>query len=88
MPWKEQLIQPIQETGPLELPECALWTEGPSRLSENAETGREEFNNGQLPQECLEEMAAGDKEKWKSETSSSLLVRAETIGIAKVIYDM
>ena len=28
---------------------------------------------------------AGDKEKWKSETSSSLLVTAETIGRSKVM---
>ena len=30
-------------------------------------------------------MKAGDKEKWKSETSSSLLVVAQTIGIANVV---
>ena len=30
-------------------------------------------------------MKARDKEKWKSETSSSLLVAAETIGMAKVM---
>jgi len=64
--------------------ECALWIEGPTWLSDNAESGSEEFNNGQLPQECLDEMKAGDKEKWKFETSS-LLVAAETIGIAKVM---
>jgi len=70
---------------PSELSECALWIEGPTWLNDNAETGSEEFNNGQLLQECLEEMKAGDKERWKSETSSSLLVAAETIGIAKVM---
>ena len=30
-------------------------------------------------------MKAGDKENWKSETSSSLLVAAETVGMAKVM---
>ena len=69
---------------PLELSVCALWIEGPTWLSDNAETGSEEFNNGQLPQECLEEMKAGDKEKWKSEMSS-LLVAAEIFGVANVV---
>ena len=68
-----------------ELSECALWIEGPTWLSDNAESGSEEFNIGQLPQKCLEEMKAGDKERWKSETSSSLLVVAETIGIGNVV---
>ena len=40
--------------------------------------------NNILPQECLEEMKVGDKKKWKSETSS-LLVMAESIGMAKVM---
>ena len=40
---------------------------------------------GQPLQECLEEMNAGDKDKWKCETSSSLLLGAETIGIANVV---
>ena len=70
---------------PSELSECSLWIEGLTWLNDNAETGSEEFNNGQLPQECLKEMKAGDKEKWKSETSSSLLVAAETVGMAKVM---
>ena len=61
---------PSRGMSPSELSECALWIEGPTWLNDNAETGSEEFNNGQLPQECLEEMKAGDKEKWKSETSS------------------
>ena len=39
----------------------------------------------QLPQEYLEEMKAGGKEKWKAETSSSLLVTAEPTGIAKIM---
>ena len=30
-------------------------------------------------------MKAGDKEKWKVETSSSLLVTAEATGIAKIM---
>jgi len=75
---------PSRGMSPSELSECALWNEGPTWLSDNAKSGSEEFNNGQLPQECLEEMKVGDKEKWKSETSS-LLVAAETIGIAKVM---
>ena len=70
---------------PSELSECSLWIKGPAWLNDNAETGSEEFNNGQLPQECLEEMGAGDNEKKKSEASSSLLVAAETIGMAKVM---
>ena len=76
---------PSRGMSPSELSECALWIEGPTWLSDNAESGSEEFNIGQLPQECLEEMKAGDKEKWKSETSSSLLVVAQTIGIANVV---
>lgn len=76
---------PSRGMSPSELLECALWIEGPTWLSDNAESGSEEFNIGQLPQECLEEMKAGDKEKWKSETSSSLLVVAQTIGIANVV---
>ena len=76
---------PSRGMRPSELSECALRIEGPTWLNDNAETGSEEFNNGQLLQECLEEMKAGDKERWKSETSSSLLVAAETIGIAKVM---
>lgn len=76
---------PSRGMSPSEPSECALWIEGPTWLSDNAESGSEEFNIGQLPQECLEEMKAGDKEKWKSETSSSLLVVAQTIGIANVV---
>ena len=76
---------PSRGMSPSELSKCALWIEGPTWLSDNAESGSEEFNIGQLPQECLEEMKAGDKEKWKSETSSSLLVVAQTIGIANVV---
>ena len=76
---------PSRGMSPSQLSECALWIEGPTWLSDNAESGSEEFNIGQLPQECLEEMKAGDKEKWKSETSSSLLVVAQTIGIANVV---
>ena len=67
-----------------ELSVCAFWIEGPTWLSDNAETGIEEFNNGQLSRECLEEMKAGDKERWKSETFS-LLVEAVTFGIANVV---
>ena len=70
---------------PLELSECALWIEGPTWLTEDEESENGEFNNEQLPQECLEEMKAGDKEKWKVETSSSILVTAEATGIAKIM---
>jgi len=70
---------------PLELSECALWIEGPTWLTEDEESENDEFNNEQLPLECLEEMKAGDKEKWKVETSSSLLVTAEATGIAKIM---
>jgi len=66
---------------PSERSECALWI---TWLSDNADPGGEEFNIGQLLQECLEEMNAGNKDKWKCETSSSLLVGAETFGIANV----
>lgn len=76
---------PSRGMSPSELSECALWIEGPTYLSDIAESGSEEFNIGQLPQECFKEMKAGDKEKWKSETSSSLLVVAQTIGIANVV---
>ena len=76
---------PSRGISPAELSVCALWIEGPTWLSDNAESRSEEFNNGQLPQECLEEMKAGDKEKWKSETSSSLLVAAETFGIVTAL---
>ena len=70
---------------PSELSEFALWIEGPTWLSDKADSGIEEFNIGQLPQECLEEMKAGNKEKRICETSSSLLVVAQTIGIANVV---
>ena len=43
--------------------ECVLWIDGPKWLTENEETSEEEFNSSQLPEECLEEMKAGDKEK-------------------------
>ncbi|XP_022792234.1 uncharacterized protein LOC111331393 [Stylophora pistillata] len=75
---------PPRGLSPSELLVCALWIEVPTWLSGNAETGSEEFDTGQLPQECLEEMKARDKEEWKSETSSSLLVVAETISIANI----
>ena len=76
---------PSRGMSPLELSESALWTEGPTWLNENGESGSDEFNSERLPQECLEEMKAGDREKWKSETSSSLLVTAEAVGIAKIM---
>ncbi|XP_022807946.1 uncharacterized protein LOC111344944 [Stylophora pistillata] len=76
---------PSRGVSPSELSVCALGIERPTWLSDNAETGGEEFDNGQLPQECLEEMKARDKEEWKSETSSSLLVVAETISIANIV---
>jgi len=69
---------------PLEPSECALWIEGPTWLTEDEESENDEFNNDQLPQECLEEMKAGDKEKWNVEISSTLLVTAEATGIAKI----
>jgi len=75
---------PSRGMRPLEMSECALWIEGPTWLSDNAESGSGEFNNGQLPQDCLDQMKAGDKETWKFETSS-FLVAAEAIGIAKVM---
>ena len=83
----ERSIQPTSPLGagpsrsPLELSECALWIEGPTWLTEDEESENDEFNNEQLQKECLEEMKAGDKEKWKVETSSSLLVTAEATGI-------
>ena len=76
---------PSMGMSPSEQSECALWIEGPTLLNDNADSGSEEFNIGQLLQECLEEMKAGDKDKWKCETSSSLLVGDETIGIANVV---
>ena len=69
---------PSRGMSPSELSECALWIEGPTWLSDRADSGIEEFNIGQLPQECLEE-------KWICETSSSLLVGAETFGVANVV---
>lgn len=75
---------PSRGLSPSELSVCALWIEGPTWVSDNAETGSEEFDTGQLPQQCLEEMKARDKEEWKSETSS-LLVVAETISIANIV---
>ena len=62
-----------------------MWIEGPTWLTEDAESENDEFNNEQLPQECLEEIKAGDKEKWKVETWSSLLVTAEATGIVKIM---
>ena len=48
----ERTIQPIEGMSSSELSECALSIEEPTWLSDNTETGSEEFNNGQLPQEC------------------------------------
>ena len=76
---------PSRGMSPSELSECTLWIEGPTWLSDKADSGIEEFNIGQLPQECLEEMKAGNKENWICETSSSLLVGAETFGVANVV---
>ena len=70
---------------PSGMSECVLWIDGPKWLVEYEETSEEEFNSAQLPEECLEEMKAGDKEKWQIEASSSLLAAAETIGMAQVI---
>ena len=62
--------------------ECILWIDEPKWLIEHEETSEEEFNSAQLPEECLEEMKAGDKEKRQIEASSSLLAAAETVGMA------
>ena len=78
---------PSRGMSPLELSECALWIGGPTWLTEDEESASEEFNDEQLPRECLDEMKVGDKEKWKAETSSSLLVSADqgTVGIATIL---
>ena len=65
--------------------ECALWIDGPKWLIEYEETSKEEFDSAQLPEECLEEMKVGDKEKLQIEASSSLLAAAEAVGIAQII---
>ena len=76
---------PSRGMSPSGMSECVLWIDGPKWLIEYEETSEEEFNSAQLPEECLEEMKAGDKEKWQIEASSSLLAVAETVGVAQVI---
>ena len=63
---------PSRGMSPSQRSECALWI---TWQSDNADPGGEEFNIGQLSQECLEEMNAGDKDTWK----------CETFGIANVV---
>ena len=76
---------PSRGMSPSEMSECVVWIDGPKWLIEYEETTEEEFDSTLLPEECLKEMKAGDKEKWQIEASSSLLAAAEAVGTAQII---
>ena len=77
---------PSRGMSPEELSENTLWREGPTCLVDTEETTNERGHEDEhTPEECWVEMKAKDRQKMKAATASTLLVKSEPSGIARIM---